>query len=55
MNKKKKKKENSNIDPGLSAKQIEILKSIMTSESDTSINQSQIPVGSIIGSDIKKF
>jgi hypothetical protein len=52
---KKKKKENSNIDPGLSAKQIEILKSIMTSESDTSINQSQIPVGNIIGSGIKRF
>ena len=53
MNKKKKKKENANVDPGLSAKDIEILKSIMSSESDT-IND-QIPITNIIGSGIKRF
>jgi hypothetical protein len=40
---------NTNLDPGLSPKNIEILKSIMSSE-----NQ-QIPIGNIIGSGIKKF
>ena len=45
--------QNTNIDPGLSAKQIEILKSIMPSESDTT--NDQIPVGNIIGSGIKRF
>jgi hypothetical protein len=51
--KNKKKKENLNIDSGLSAKEIEILKSIMSSESDTT--NEQIPVGNIIGSGIKRF
>jgi hypothetical protein len=39
-----------NIDPGLSPKDIEILKSIMSVD-----NQQQIPVGNIIGSGIKRF
>ena len=41
---------NTNIDPGLSPKDIEILKSLMSGD-----NQQQIPVGNIIGSGIKKF
>ena len=56
-NRKKEKKskvvsdiQNSNIDPGLSAKDIEILKSMMLED-----NQQQNPVGNIIGSGIKRF
>ena len=41
---------NSNIDPGLSAKDIEILTSMMSGD-----NQRQIPVANIIGSGIKRF
>ena len=41
---------NTNIDPGLSAKDIEILKNIMSGD-----NEQQIPVGNIIGSGIKRF
>ena len=42
--------QNSNVDPGLSAKDIEILTSIVSGD-----NQQQIPVGNIIGSGIKRF
>ena len=56
-NRKKEKKskvvsdvQNSNTDPGLSAKDIEILKNIMSRD-----NQQQIPIGNIIGSGIKRF
>jgi len=56
-NRKKEKKskvvsniENSNVDPGLSAKDIEILTSMMLGN-----NQQQNPVGNIIGSGIKRF
>ena len=42
--------QNSNIDPGLSAKDIEILQNIMLGD-----NQQQTPVGNIIGSGIKRF
>jgi hypothetical protein len=41
--------QNTIIDPGLSAKDIEILQSIM------SVDNQQIPVGNIIGSGIKRF
>jgi hypothetical protein len=41
---------NTNIDPGLSPKDIEILKSLMSGD-----NQQQIPLGNIIGSGIKRF
>jgi hypothetical protein len=42
--------QNTNIDPGLSVKDIEILTSMMSGS-----NQQQIPVGNIIGSGIKRF
>ena len=41
---------NTIIDPGLSPKDIEILKNLMSGD-----NQQQIPVGNIIGSGIKKI
>jgi hypothetical protein len=41
---------NTNIDPGLSPKHIEILKNIFAGD-----NQQEIPVRNIIGSGIKKF
>jgi hypothetical protein len=42
---------NTNIDPGLSVKHIEILQSIVSGDNQ----QHQIPVGNIIGSGIKRF